>query len=363
MKKNKGIATVGIMTFILSIIMGTIAFAAYAAPVEIEFLTPLWNEDVRKWYENEMIPEFEKLHPDIKVRIAYVTWNEYDDKRLVATAAGVGPDAWLVPAANAALQGYREQIIPLDEFVEKSKAEMNLGDFLPQALVSQQFEGKLYAIPNTLNLRTYVTNMDLFSKVGMDPKAPLGDWSDFIRLVRRLSGTYDYSKINSFKVVTMSQYWGAVLLESGVNWLGPNWELRFDSPEGVALINYLTDLFTAGGANPAMWTGGGLYDGTTAMAFTEIANLRAADKALGGGAYFLPEPVRQTAVFPITGFGISNASKNPEAAWKWILFHTNSENLTRFNAFYGRVPPRLSSMRSAEIMNDVLLRQAADVAA
>ena len=63
-----------------------------AASVHIEFMIPLWNNEVKDWYENELIPEFERLNPDIKVEINYVTWDEFDDKRTLAIASGIGLD-------------------------------------------------------------------------------------------------------------------------------------------------------------------------------------------------------------------------------------------------------------------------------
>lgn len=359
MSKAK-LVTVCVSIMILATLVPSLA--ASAESVKIEFMTPLWNEQVKSWYETDVIPGFQELYPGIMVEVIYVTWNEYDDKRLVTTASGIGPDSWLVPSTQALVQGYKGQIIPLDRFAEQYRNELKLGEFLPQAIASQTLNGRLYALPNTVNVRTYATSIALFEQVGMNPRAPLGDWNSFPRLVGKLTGAYDYSEKNSFKVPNLSQYWGGVLLEAGFRWLSDDWELRMSSPEGIALIDYINTLHDAGGRSPAMWTGGGLYNETTAMAFIEIQNLIGADKALGGGAYVLPEPVNRSAVMPITGLGISAASKNTEAAWKWIMFQAGAENLSRFNSFYGRIPPRVTAMRTPEIMNDSLLRQSADIA-
>lgn len=180
------------------------SLAVAAEPVKIEFMTPLWNEQVKTWYENEVIPKFQQLHPDIAVEIIYVSWNEYDDKRLITTASGVGPDTWLVASTQALIQGYQGHIIPLNRFVEQYKNELKLDDFLPQSIASQSLNGRIYAIPNTVNVRTYAANINLFQQVGLDARAPLGDWNSFPRLVSKLTGAYDYSDKSSFKVPKLS---------------------------------------------------------------------------------------------------------------------------------------------------------------
>ena len=355
---------------IVSLIVALIAIAVVPnvyGSERITFLTPLWNDRVQAWYENEAIPAFEARYPDLDVSIEYTDWNGMRERIAVGIAAGVGADVIVTTGEGSARSQGDEGILrPLDSYLQEWDG---LEDTLPFALEVQRLDGRTYAVPNTVNLRAYATNVDLMERAGYLADAPIGEWGDWVRQVQRLSGAYNYQDIAAFRA-NGGQYVEGVFAEADLTWLDDNLRLSLQSPDARAILTHLDNVFQASGgltagATPEIFRQAGQFvTASVAVGWIALANIINAERELGPGSIAIPDPAREIAIMPATGLGITTVSQNPDAAWRWIEFLSERENLIRFNDFYGRIPPRMSAIQSSPAMlESPLFARAADVAA
>ncbi|HIC89784.1 MAG TPA: extracellular solute-binding protein, partial [Anaerolineae bacterium] len=131
---------------VLSLLVGCAPPAAAPAPKEevatkapppAEKVTVTWyvrsQPDEQPWEQDIVIPEFEKLHPNIKINLVIVPWDDFDTKMQAMFAAGEGPDIWSHWGPSG-FQDYRIRglIQDLTPYIEKDN--FDLSDFIPEVL-------------------------------------------------------------------------------------------------------------------------------------------------------------------------------------------------------------------------------------
>lgn len=149
-------------------------------PVEIVWYVR--SKDVeQKWQNETVIPAFEKLHPNIKINLVVVTWEEFDTKMQAMIAAGTPPDIWSHWGPSG-FQDYvkRGLVADLTPYIEKNK--FDISDFEPSVLDIYKVDGKVMGLPMLTTGSFLFYNKDMFDKAGL-PYPPT-NWDD-------TSWTYD----------------------------------------------------------------------------------------------------------------------------------------------------------------------------
>ena len=148
---------------------------ASAAPVAPVTLT-LWSwrtEDVDT-YNDKIFPKFEEENPGITVDFqAPVVNTEYNQDLTTALAGSDGPDIAMVRAYGG-LQGWTQDLMPLDEIVP------DLTKIDPAVLQgSKGVDGKIYSVPTFTQTLQMFYNKDIFAQLNLQvPKT----WDDFVKL-------------------------------------------------------------------------------------------------------------------------------------------------------------------------------------
>jgi raffinose/stachyose/melibiose transport system substrate-binding protein len=135
-----------------------------------------------KWHNNNL-SIFKEQHPEIKVNATVVSnGDEYLNKISTAMAAGQTPDifqTWMSGRLKPFVDAGR--VLPLDAAIEKNpilKKTVNKS-FLDTAT----FDGKVYAIPNSLTAEVVFYNKAIFRKYNLSvPKT----WNDLMNIVKTL---------------------------------------------------------------------------------------------------------------------------------------------------------------------------------
>jgi multiple sugar transport system substrate-binding protein len=121
--------------------------------------------------------KFMAQNSGVKVDVQFIAdGGKMVEQLLVQTAGGNPPDVFT----------YFQEIIPITAALEKNllyqlddlvKGEnLDLSDFLPQAITLNSWDGKLYAIPRDYGNQQIYYNVDLFQKKGVP--LPATDWTD-----------------------------------------------------------------------------------------------------------------------------------------------------------------------------------------
>jgi len=141
--------------------------------------------------DKEMLDQFAKENPNIKVEFKTVPDQEWDTALNTALASGSGPD--LFNQATFAIGQFYAQgaIVPVDPAAAGYKDQ----DAIYKAYASGEsllagatFDGKLYGLPTELSTYACYTNDDLWKKAGLDPAKDFpATWEDMKTVAEKLT--------------------------------------------------------------------------------------------------------------------------------------------------------------------------------
>ena len=78
------------------------------SPVKLQLLMVDWNSDVKKLFDEKIIPLFEEKNPNIKVAVDWSAWDVLDVKIMTGFAAGVYPDLFQADNVEFGPKYYRK---------------------------------------------------------------------------------------------------------------------------------------------------------------------------------------------------------------------------------------------------------------
>jgi multiple sugar transport system permease protein len=180
--------------FLFSFVLACVAIIAACSPTQTQTTIEIWEfprwretpDSVDRFYWIKgQIAEFDRLHPQVSVKLTELTWERGADKKRIAIAAGVGPD--IITGTLPVQLIERGLVEPIDDHLTPEERE----DFFDPALDAFSYEGKTYGWPWYLTGSVMFLNLDLFETAGVKP--PGADWTyqEFLDAARQLSRDSD----------------------------------------------------------------------------------------------------------------------------------------------------------------------------
>jgi multiple sugar transport system substrate-binding protein len=330
------------------------------APVTIRF----WAMGREGEVVAELVRDFERQNPGIRVDLQQIPWSAAHEKLLTAYVGRSIPDVaqlgntWIAEfVALRALQ-------PLGSYVAGSRG-MPIEGFFPGIWATNVVEGDVYGVPWYVDTRLIFYRRDILSEAGYQevPQTWEG-WRRAMEAIKRSVGEQRYAillPLNEWtQPMILGLQAGSPLLADGAT------RGAFTGPEFRRAFRFYVDLFRAGLAPP--------------LANTEVANLYQEFERgyfamyitgpwnLGEFRRRLPESLQHTwATAPLPGpqgdsTGLSMAggsslvlfrgSKHPEAAWKLIEFLSQPEQQVRFYQLCGDLPARREAWDDPALASD-----------
>jgi arabinogalactan oligomer/maltooligosaccharide transport system substrate-binding protein len=114
-----------------------------------------------------LVSQFEASHPDIKIDMVTVPFSGHDQKFTTAAQAGQAPDVMRADTAPD-VQGWAAQGLLTD--LTSMISAKDKADFVAAAFKGAQYNGKAYAVPQTVDALALFYNKSLFKAKGL--KAP-----------------------------------------------------------------------------------------------------------------------------------------------------------------------------------------------
>jgi multiple sugar transport system substrate-binding protein len=196
----------------------------------------------------QLMPEFERRHPGVRVEVQQIPWRSAHEKLLTAFVGNSTPDlaqlgsTWIPEfAAIGALAA-------LDGPLARSRA-LAAGDYFPGSWDSGVIDGRLQAIPWYVDTRLLFYRSDLLAAAGC--ALPPRRWSSWRRCMERVkarAGPDGYAILlptNQWEEpVALSLELGAPLLRDGGRYGD------FRDPRSRRAMAFFVDLFRAGLAPP-----------------------------------------------------------------------------------------------------------------
>jgi putative chitobiose transport system substrate-binding protein len=301
---------------------------------DIEFWTMQLQPKFTQYF-TEINTKFETENQGEKIRWIDVAWSAMESKIINAVQAKTAPDVVNLNPTFASKLATKNAWLTLNE---KIPADIKDG-YLPKIWQASSIEGQTFGLPWYLTTRVTIYNQDLFKKAGIT-KAP----ATYIELaevaVKIKEKTGKYAFFTTF-VTTDSAEVLESLVQMGVKLVDDKGKAAFNSAEGATAFQYWVDLYKKGLLPPEVLTQGHrqaieLYQAG------ETAILASGAEVLNTIKNNAPTIAKVSAAAPqITGstgkknvavmnLVIPRDTDNADAAIKYALFVTNSENQLAF---------------------------------
>src|SRR6185369_10355448 len=110
----------------LAVVCGALLWAALAGGCSRKASPTIrlssWGDVKENAILLDLIGDFQKIHPEIKVELLRVPYDQYNTKLLSQVAGGNAPDVIFAEASNVAEVCWRGILEPLDEYVKNDPA-------------------------------------------------------------------------------------------------------------------------------------------------------------------------------------------------------------------------------------------------
>ena len=319
---------------------------------------------------SELVRDFEKENPGIRVEVQQIPWSAAHEKLLTAQVGGSTPDlgqlgnTW-IPEFSA-LQALR----PLDDLIAASGTP-SPSDFFAGSWDGNVVDGKTLGLPWYVDTRVLFYRTDLLRAAGFESMPQT--WSEWRRAMQAIvarggKGHYAiFLPLNEWNPpMIMGLQAGSKILRDD------DTRGAFSGPEFRRAFDFFIALFRDGLAPPLSNNEiANMYQeferGTFAMIITGPWNLGEFRRRLA------PENQSRWATAPLPGPdgpGVSMAggsslvmfrsTKHPAETWKLMEFLSRPEQQVRFYRLSGNLPSRTAAWSDTALTNDPNVRAFGD---
>jgi multiple sugar transport system substrate-binding protein len=310
----------------------------------------------------QLLPEFERTHPGVKVEVQQLPWSAAHEKLLTAVAGDATPDlcqlgnSWIPElAALRALEPLAARVAGSQQIVAE--------DYFPGVWQTNTVDGTLYAVPWYVDTRLLFYRRDLLKAAGFDaPAQTWAGWLAQLRAIKRLVGPQRFAvlmPLNEFEplqILALEQ--SEPMLRDGARYG------NFRSDSFRRALGFYRDLFAESLA-PTMtnqqvanvWNemGKGFFSFYISGPWNIAEFKHRLPPELQGSWMTAPMPGPD-------GPGVSNAggsslvifrrSQHQQSAWELLEFLSRPAIQRRFYDLTGDLPPRRTSWQSGAIATD-----------
>lgn len=298
----------------------------------------------------EVIADFEALHPDIKVEHRLLPGQSgMAERYMVAIAGGSPPDVIMTHGAREfpsfASQGL---LLNLDPFIEADGLDTFI--FLQSEYEAFVWDGTTYGLPQTVGGGSYIMyyDKDHFAQAGLDTERGPETWTELEQYTRKLTiqrsdGTFERIGFSPYAMGAPFKEW--LYLNNGYLISDDGRRVLFNSPEALEALTWMVD--SVDYLYPTVVTdfsiGGNAHDqffeGTVSMHVSGVWHVTQIQDAVpekNYGAWVMPyndrnpEARLRNIAQPAWGYAIPYNAPNPEAAWKFLKYVTAGEGNRKF---------------------------------
>ncbi len=280
----------------------------------------------------------------------------------VAIAAGDGPDVSDTFSSLTAAYAAKGILEPLDSYIKRD--DYSIGDFMESAIESTTYEGKIYALPISVNLMMLFYNKDLLAEAGYTrpPETDVEMLEYAIKMTKTdKQGNITVLGFPDFPEVYYKEYMayplGGSFADSAGNLTPDNIGVR----KAMELIKNYREKFTLDSVLAINSSGGYMSAADPFITGRQALRIdgpwfgdyikKTLQMDLNYGVAPLPYPAgrpelaRGGQVQTSTFFIPSNA-KNKEGAWAFISWLHEPQQMAELSAKMGWIPVRLSALEN-----------------
>ena len=314
----------------------------------------------------QLLPEFERRNPEVRVKVQQLPWTAAHEKLLTAFAGDALPDlcqlgnTWVPEfAALGALE-------PLDARVAASSV-VRKDDYFSGIWDTNRIDGVLRGVPWYVDTRLLFYRRDLLAQAGFDhPPRSWEEWARMMAAIKKRGGPERYAvlfPLNEFEPLLALSLQGAdPLLSDG----GRSGNFRGEAFRR-ALTFYVAafrDEWAPSMSNTQVsnvWTefGRGMFAFYVSGPWNIAEFKKRLPQERQGDWMTAPLPGAKGPGASIAGGSslvVIKASRHKEAAWRLIEYLSEPQVQQRFHALTGNRPPRRATWADARLASDPYAR-------
>jgi multiple sugar transport system substrate-binding protein len=324
-----------------------------AGPARVQLWFPLTGPQAD--HQARVNEAFTGQHPGIQIEQLIVPDAELAVKLAAAVAGGVPPElATIGGASRIAELIANKRVVSLTRY-RKDVARLDWHDAFKRVLVRGD---DLYALPVQAATLALFYNVELYQRAGLDPDATPRTWEALLANAQAIArpeaqiwGLYVATKPTTW---TSEQVWAAYLWQAGGEWLsGDGTRAAFNSDAGVEALQFWTDLVQRYRVAPQkavdnLVMGQDFEAGATGQITHYSAwAIRAEGMRFPVRTATLPGHRQAATVAGTATMPIFAASRQRDAAWTYLDWLSQPDNLVFYLSGFGSPPPRASVAESA----------------
>lgn len=206
-----------------------------------------YSDEETSVFENEIVPLFEKEHPDIRIESIRQTHNqEYLSALMARVSAGKTPDVIRMDYSWVPLFARRGLLHPLEGYDEFEAVASKLRGPM---LDTNRYDDHVYGLPLNMTVKAAIYNRKLLQKEGL--AEPPSSMKDVIELARRNGYVIGMGGISLWQSLPYFMALGGQLADEKFTAASG----YLNSPASVQAMKTLRDLFQEGILNPHLFDG------------------------------------------------------------------------------------------------------------
>ncbi len=308
---------------------------------------------------SELVPEFERANPGIRVRVQQIPWSAAHEKLLTSYVGDATPDIAMLGNTWVPEFVALDALEPLDSRVAQS-ADIDRGDFFAGIWNTNVVDSVTYGIPWYVDTRVLFYRTDLLANAGYATMPTT--WADWLEAMRRIKSKMTAQQYPLLIPITE---WPPIVilgLQSGSTLLNDQGTRgAFSEPEFLRAFEFYVALFNEKLA-PAL-SGSEISNLYQEFERGNIAMYISGPWQIGEFTNRLPASMQDkwmTAPLPgVDGPGVSLAggatlalfrrSSNKDAAWKLMEYLSRTDVQIKFHDLTGDLPARRSAWQDSSL--------------
>jgi ABC-type glycerol-3-phosphate transport system substrate-binding protein len=310
----------------------------------------------------DIIAEFEKENPGIKIETDSTPLADISDQLTIQALGGDTPDIMIMPFQQVPRFVDMGVVEPLDDYLAKDAGFKD--GFYDYLLQMGTIDGVIYGLPQDIACNTLIYNKDMFAAAGL-PDTPPQSYEEFVEYAQALTDTekgvagFGLGLANEAgnQARLMSMYWasGAYIVGADEKTIG------MDAPEGIAALQRIIDLSTKYGVTTASPLELGYSTMLSMFQNGQIAMMQGNIGTIAPVLNVAPDMNIGIAPFKWDDYGYSmecaltfmtTNCKNKEEAWKFIQYLLGFEGIKAWSIPLNYLPPRPDVVELPEVQDN-----------
>jgi multiple sugar transport system substrate-binding protein len=305
--------------------------------------------------ETDKVKRFNDSHPNIKVNMTMLPWDETFKKIEMTLASDKPVDLfyWDVPAYSYYKKGLLKNLQPYFD------RDIKMSDFDAKLFEPFKFDGtNMYLAPENYQTLVMYYNKDLFDKAHVAYPTDNWNWNDFLAAAQKLTIKNGDKTVQFGTTMSLGAWWGWMALsqEQGgalTDTIHDPKTLTFNTPETKNALQYLQDLIykyhVAPDTAQAGALGGDFLTGKIAMYVGGDWDLGSLKTAKDIHFDMAPMPKwddKRVVPYFMGAYGMTEKTKYPDQAWefmKWAMTD-NQETLAKEQSWIPVYKPALAKV-------------------